>query len=466
VETVAPSIQIIDEIDWDDLTRDVHKKRCILFLGPALPVYPLQGEKYDFYSLAAIHLSRLLKENNFEYDSSQSQDLYYIARKYLAFKNYYRMPLQDEIADLYKAQVEQLKRESNEAIPDLYKTILLLPWHTIVNMQPDSFFEGGLKPNQVFAFYNYKISEEKDLKVDRNQFLVYNLSGAAVKDNSEYNLESLVLTEEDHVEFVRNLVRGTPKVPESVISRFDDNKIFIFLDCNLGNWHFRLLMEMLKIHKGSHTFSPRLKSFDFPPSIVEFYKYRYGFVFINNNSEEFINKLCEEYKKRYEKEVPPPVPKKLFLAYYDPDEDSDEHDHSDKELAQALLSQFGPLVHKGELSIWTKENILPGDLIKVETEQFQAADGIILVISAQFLNEPTYSRYIEPALSAAQAAQSPKKVFAVIKNPCLWQETPLNNLPPKYILPTNHIPIRYQQQEKSDKILYEIVSSIKEILWE
>jgi len=59
-----------------------------------------------------------------------------------------------------------------------------------------------------------------------------------------------------------------------------------------------------------------------------------------------------------------------------------------------------------------------------------------------------------------------KQVFAVIKSACPWQETPVNTLPQKYILPANRRPIRLQQQDDPDKILYEIASAITKVLWE
>ena len=453
METLAVQPQTTDEINWDDLCKDLNRKRCVLFLGTSVPLYSAGNDKVDFYSLASLVLSQQLIKNNFEFDQSQSQNLYYVAQKFVAFKKNYRTRLEDEIADVYKTEVEKLKAESGEAIPALYKTILLLPWHTIVNMQPDNFFESALKPAEVFSFYHYK-NKDIDLTVDKDKFLVYNLFGTVVKDKSDYRVDSLVVTEEDQVEFVRNIVSGNPRVPECVISRLDNEKTYIFLDCNLENWYFRLLMEMLKIHKDSHTLSPRYKSLIFSPPTVEFYKNRYGFVFITNNSEEFVNRLWDEYKKRY----PPsalPASKKIFIAYHDAGEG----------LARSLTNQLKPWVDKQILTVWTKDDIDPGSvLIKTEAEQFNAADSIVLLIDADFLSGPTYNTYVKPALEKAFAEQNSKKVFAVIKGACAWEVTPLNNLQQKYILPANRMPVG--GQTGTDNVLKEIATAITTILWE
>lgn len=453
METFAVQPPTTDEINWKDLCKDLNRKRCVLFLGPSVPLYPLGQDKVDFYSLAALHLSQQLIEKKIDFDSSQSQNLYYVAQKFEAFNGGYRRRVEDQITDLYKSEVQKFKAESVEGIPPLYKTILLMPWHTIINMQPDNFFESGLDPSAVFSFYNYK-NKENSLTADADKFLVYNLFGSLVKDKAEYLADSLVLTEEDQVVFVKRMVTGDPKVPEYVISRLDKDKTYIFLDCNLENWYFRLLLEMLRIKKDFHAFSPRHKSLIYTSPTIDFYKNRYGFVFINNNSEEFITKLWSEYQKYYPP-PPPPTLKKLFIAYHDSAED----------MARKLISQLKPWVDKEILTVWIKDDIDPGgDLTKTETEQFNAADSIVLLIDADFLSGPTYDSYVKPALEKSMALQNAKKVFAVIKGACAWEVTPVNKLQQEYILPANRMPVG--GQPGTDSVLKEIATAITTILWE
>ncbi len=132
METLTVQPPTTDEINWDDLCKDLNRKRCVLFLGPSVPLYSVGDDKLDFYSLASLRLAQQLIENNFEFDHSQSQNLYYVAQKFVTFKKNYRTRLEDEIADLYKTEVEKFKAGSSEAIPELYKTILQLPWHSII----------------------------------------------------------------------------------------------------------------------------------------------------------------------------------------------------------------------------------------------------------------------------------------------------------------------------------------------
>ncbi len=436
------------DINWDDLVEDMAGKKCVLFLGPALPVYSRGNDKLDFYSLASEYLAQLLKKEDPAIDLPPNQDLYYIAQRYLQTKNNFRPRLEAKICTLYKTEVEKLKAESTDRIPSLYKTILQLPWNTIINMQPDNFFQNALRPDDVFSYYHYR-SKEIELKADNHQFLVYNLFGALVNDGTDYNVDSLVLTEGEQVEFVLNLLSGNPKIPECLISRLDSKKTYIFLDCNLENWYFRLLMEVLKMNKESRTFSPRYKSPGFSLPTKEFYQKRYGFVFVDNNSEEFMNKLWEIYTETHQPKGPK-QPKKIVIAF----------DDSAEKLAYSLIDQFKPWIEKKELSIWTKDDIEGGDLPeKVKKEQVDAADGLVLLINAPFLND-NYASDLEPAL----AAKNTKQVFAVIESACPWEETPLVNLPQRNILPKSRLPVRSQQD--TDAVLKEIATSITKILWE
>lgn len=452
MESLEVQPQTYGEIKWDDLCEDIRRKRCVLFVGPSTPLYSIGEEKIDFYSLAAEHLSNIMLDDKYPFDYTQKQNLNYIAQKFILHKGNYRPRLEDVIADLYKTQLELLNEDANGSMPALYKTILKLPWHTIINMQPDTFLANGLAPSDSFSFYHYK-SKDVSISVDSDKFLVYNLFGAVINEAGEYKADSLILTEEDQVDFVKKLVSGNPKIAECVISRFGKEKTYIFLDCNFENWHFRLLLEMLKIDKDFHTLSPRHKSSTFSNSTVEFYKNRYGFVFVNNNSEEFINKLWEEYSLRN----PPPPPqrlKKIFVAYADAAEP----------FARKLAKQFKPWIDKEVLEVFMKDDIVAGkSVINTLLEKFNEADAIILLIDADFLDDASYQTYVKPALDKAFAAQNTRKVFAVLKSACTWEATPIARLNQKFILPANRLPVT--SKEDIEPTLKEIATSITDLLW-
>jgi hypothetical protein len=82
-----------------------------------------------------------MMKNNKDYDPAQSQNLYYTAQKFIGFKNKSRIRLENEMVDLYKSEAAKFKAETQEGIPSLYKSILNMPWHTIVNTQPDNFLK-------------------------------------------------------------------------------------------------------------------------------------------------------------------------------------------------------------------------------------------------------------------------------------------------------------------------------------
>ena len=74
-------------------------------------------------------------------------------------------------------------------------------------------------------------------KISVENPLVYNLFGSLDET------ESIVLTEEDQLEFIRNVVKDDPRIPEEILGQFDHRKTYLFFGFDLENWQFRLLLH-------------------------------------------------------------------------------------------------------------------------------------------------------------------------------------------------------------------------------
>jgi hypothetical protein len=445
---------LVDEVEWADLINDLNKKRCVLFLGPTLPVYTDGNDKLDFYSKASLHLSKILAEKNVPFDASQKYNLQYIARKFLTYKKDVRIRLDDEIGALYNAEIEKLKKEGNTKLPDLYKNISSLPWNTIVNTQPDQFLEYAFKDKASFHYYHYKNHVKTGVKnVDPELLLVYNLFGALINENDDYKLESLILTEEDQVDFLRNIIKDNPQIPESVVSRFDETKRYIFLDFNFENWHFRLLLEALKLKKTFLPISSQHLKTGFSYYTKDFYKSRYGFLFVKNNSEEFIKELVEKYLERFPVEQAPSLEhRSMFIAYSDEDEKS----------TGLLIKHLHPWVERNALDIWFRGGRPPGEIVAQEAAEFESAGCIVLMISADSFSSPFYSNYIIPAIRKATDG-SGTHVIAVISRECPWMETAVGQL--KHILPEDKKALNTNNGQDADERYTSTAIAISKILW-
>ncbi len=447
---------ITDEIDWYDLIEDLHKKRCILFLGPSTPVYTNETDKLDFYSIASIHLSKLLNKKNIQFDTSQTDNLLYMSQKFLESKNNVRMRLDDEIGELYSTEISKIMEGADDGLPMLYNNVSKLPWHTIVNTQPDRLLEYAFQIKINFEYYHFKSSAKTSINdLDNNQLLVYNLFGTIVKEDGQYRSDSLVLTEEDQVEFIRNVIRENPKMPTSVMSRFDDNKRYIFLDFNLENWHFRLLMEALKLKKNFLPISPRFSKINFSFYTRSFYKNRYGFVFVEKNSTEFLSELVQRYQQKYPVAINSNLQKfNVFIACHEEDEDN----------ASLLVKHLQPWIRTGVMNIWSKDTSLqPGDRLDKEKQAFEESDCIVIMISVNMLNEPCYSKYVIAACEKAAQKINPVKVIVIITKSCNWEETKLKDL--RYILPKDKKAANIIDGVDADEKYKSIAIDLTNILW-
>jgi hypothetical protein len=444
---------LVDDIEWSDLLRDLHKGRCVLFLGPTLPVYSNKGESIDFYCKAASHLAGVLADKDVLFDRAQQYNLQYISRKFLQYKKDVRIRLDDEVAGFYAEEMKKIINEGRAGLPGIYKNIAQLPWDTIINTQPDQFLEFALRGKANFHYYHYKNPQKTGSKMlEAGQPLVYNLFGAPSQEKGDYILDSLVLTEEDQVDYVRNIIKDYPQIPESVVSRFDESKRYIFLDFNFENWHFRLLLEALKLKKNFLPISAQHARTNFSYYTKDFYKNRYGFLFIKNNSEEFMQELVNRYLEKYNtaKETNR-AEKKLFIAYCDQDENSTFN----------LSSQLRPWIEKKLISLWLRTKRDPGEAVSKEADAFNEADCIVLMISADSLESKFYDKYIRPALQ--MSAERTKKVIAVITRECNWQETDINELP--FILPEDKMALSADNGQTIDQKFKAAAAAIINSLW-
>jgi hypothetical protein len=66
--------------------------------------------------------------------------------------------------------------------------------------------------------------------------------------------DSLVITENDQLEFLRAVVSENPKLPADLTNMFRD-KNFLFLGFGLGNYHLRVLLHVLNLNKSTKSFA-------------------------------------------------------------------------------------------------------------------------------------------------------------------------------------------------------------------
>jgi hypothetical protein len=303
------------------LVGRITEGNCVLVLGPRLAIRPNDPERTPLDELLAAEILSGLDDVP-------------PAEAALAAKNLRRA------ADLYERKGEQLD-ELREIARDFYlreaasttdfhRDLAALPFRLCVCASPDSlmlaaFEQVGKAPQK--AHYNFKGASRRmetpaaplrSPAPDRP--IVYHLFGQ-YEDPS-----SLVLTEADLIQYLVNIVRGIPPIPDEVRSILvDPAQKFLFLGFGFQNWYLRVLLHVLGVY--GHTEEAKPIAFEDPrffddpehEQAVGFFSGARRIDFRPLRWEPFAKQLRETYEAAAQpKAVPIAVPAdapKAFLSY-------------------------------------------------------------------------------------------------------------------------------------------------------
>jgi hypothetical protein len=144
--------------------------------------------------------------------------------------------LEIAVADFYGAY--------KDATTDLHRNLAALPFPLVIETSPYSLMLNALreaKKQPRSAHYNFRRSLPEPKEPTSDEPLVYHLYGRADAD-----LESLVLSESDLVDFLASVVKNEPELPRwlrGLLGRPDC--AFLFLGFGFQNWYLRVLLHAL-----------------------------------------------------------------------------------------------------------------------------------------------------------------------------------------------------------------------------
>jgi hypothetical protein len=431
----------MNNLQWIKLKRDFEEQRVVLMIGPHLAETQISGKSIPMQDALSQYLADFLDEEGVEYDQSARKNLSYIALRFLSIKGARRVDLED----LSKDFIEQ----NSATIPEVYQWLAKLPVHLIINTNGDDYIqrallEAGKQP--VTRYYNFRREVEHPIDIDRvsaDTPLVYNLFGALESK------ESLVLTDEDQLEFIRSVVKDNPKIPEEVLSQFDDRKTYLFFGFNLEAWQFRLLLDGLELKEKNTTLSPRADRYPLSAMTKTFYKERFNFHFIDKAVDSFLDELSEKVIAQKAKNND--VTEKVFLLYHPKDEDF-------KNELENCLSQ---LIKNEELELWYPQKFIAGTDDEEVLESLRGADIVLPIMSPNFLADTDLMDRLLP-LAAEQDNQGKSSLRPIIARPCDWRENiSLRTKPP---FPENSEAITSNYWNTRDDAYFNIVQSLKKLL--
>jgi hypothetical protein len=374
----------VREKDWSTLLWSLQRRNCILLLGPELAAEGLPGTSQTLTGELARRLTRDL-----EPPMSEKADLPRVAQQYRAQIG--RNDLEEEVVRFYA--------EHEDSPSEIHQAIAALPFYFIISSCHDSLLQRALERASKAPCaerYNYQGDKEDNVTmgtVDRP--LIYHLYGAIQEP------ESLVLSENDLLDFLVAVVSKNPPLPNNIRSELQKRgRSFLFLGFGIRHWYLRILLHVLKFNQ-SDSRSFALEAFqaqnlsDLEQTIL-FYKTGYKIEVFDTEIETFVKELRE----RYQAAAPSPQPPlpgtgsrqaRVFLSYADEDE----------ALARRLCQEL----RESDLDPWMdKTGLGPGaEWDRTIEEKLEEAD-YVCVLQSHALARKSFS-YVNKEINLALERQ-------------------------------------------------------------
>lgn len=426
---------------WGNLLKDIERQRCILLLGPRLALGQKNDKEEPLIELLAQHLSEELTTEAIPFEAEASRDLSYIAQRFMTIPKIRRIDLEDEAISFY--------RKYQQEMPALYALIAQLPFHLIINTTPEDFmlkaFRQEGKLGAKLMHYNYRKElpgEIPEPGIDKP--LIYNLLG------NLSDPESLVMSQEDQVDFIKNVVKGNPSIPNQLMRHFDDRKTYLFLGFNLEKWYFRLMLDSLKLGDRNTTIAPQLDNYPVTPVTKSFYEDRYRFVFVEEKIRDFLERLVTDFKASSQGSATASKvsqANKIVLLF--------DNNPDDFRYCEQLTQHLFNLQQQGIVEVWHKGLSTFGNVEEQLRLKLSEANFILPLLSASFFaSESVNSQDLPWALeySASQKA----RILPVLCRPCLYEDSAFGQLS---VLPFNRQAI--SNWDNQDEAFQQIVEQIK-----
>lgn len=254
---------------WPAVMSNIRSQDCTPVLGPGL-METFLGSRRDI-------AQRWAETYHFPLAPHQREDLPQVAQ-YLAISQQLSFPRQELLAHLRRETLHRYADElpaemQNASLDDLisavgagrrsrdaaepHRVLASLPVSVYVtanysNLLADALTAEGRQPRVEFCRWNDDLEQypsvednEPDYRPTPERPLVYHLFGRLTVPNS------LLLTEDDHFDFLIGATRNKELIPTAVRRALAD-KGLLFIGFQLDDWDFRVLLRTLNAQEGGH----------------------------------------------------------------------------------------------------------------------------------------------------------------------------------------------------------------------
>lgn len=330
------------------LIERIRKGTCVLFLGEGVALDP-GGSGQHLSAMLARHLASdpELAQNP---RLGETDNLRHVTQLYYQLKRD-----RDELA----LAVKDFYSQFAELTTDFHRDIASLPFKLCVSTTHDDLLYTALKErgkHPLRSFYNFRKANELVLPEPTPQApIVYHLFGYP---GDQWDWESLVLTENDLIKFMVNVVKGSPALPDRIRGYLADaDTSFLFVGFGFQHWRVRLLLHVLSIfgHTNKSLALEDSAFFDNPEltQTIAFFSDEHAIEFQDIQWGELASKLAALYAESAGQKPPAPAEPApgapiVFISYASEDTEAVE------QLA-ARLAAAG-------IAVWRdKQNLRGGD---------------------------------------------------------------------------------------------------------
>jgi hypothetical protein len=290
--------------DWWTLLRAIDDRQCVLLLGPGVAIDPGDPTGDSLPVRLAKELAVELQQTGKGGQVIMPSDLAHVAQTYEREMESRRADLEFAVSDFYKPYRDQTT--------PLHEHLAALPFNLCISTTPDRFLLNAFvnRPDKdpIDDFYDFKpdpngpkplqlgspeLNPEKRPLTEKRP-LIYGLYGSIERP------ASLVLTENDLLDFLVNVTRKSPALHPYVTSRLSEpGASFVFLGFGFHHWYIRILLHVLKAHDPGRP-SLALESADFfgipeRPQTALFFSKQHLIKFYNVPWVDFAAELRERF---------------------------------------------------------------------------------------------------------------------------------------------------------------------------
>jgi hypothetical protein len=335
-------LSMMKDLQWASLAESVRTGSCVLVLGPDVSATPKTDSKESISVRDAFchFLTEQLREAKLTVDETA---MFALAQLYEDWPN---------LVDLKNVSANFFRNAPFNP-GETHLQLALCPFSLILTTCHDNLFETALSVQQKSPskyWYHYRGEQRDNLELDNRPNadapIVYHLYGSFEKP------PSLVLTENDLLEFITAIISGRPKLPDSLKSLLR-NKTFLFVGFGIRHWYVRVLLKLLIRAIGISNSAFALESFaeldsrERQQTVLFYQRGTPRMVVVDMEELEFARELTQRLRDTggYVRKTPQGLRRaQVFISY----------ERSDREIAKRLFDALP----KDRFEAWLDSDLL------------------------------------------------------------------------------------------------------------